>query len=1069
MKTKTGLLEEIDAKEIAEEIRKHASRSRNEEELKIRVESLLRLKVFDQLNIPWASYEHRNVASGRKDAFYGTVIIEYKDPGKLDSKTEFGKAKEKVKDYIIGEAKDPKFYGKYFGVILDGFKIAFIRYRKDKWEEQEIPLEVNTRTVTRLLEVIRGLKKKPIDAENLLLDFGPKSEMSRDTILTLYNKIERLKSERTEMLFEDWKRVFSQVCAYSPEKLAELTKYYEIKEKNIDTEKLLFSVHTYYTLLMKLLTSEVITLFTDGIIGSYLKRLEDAYYRGSKELLDELKDLEEGGIFNRVGVKNFLEADYFAWYLDEWDKKIAGSIIKIVKGLLDYEPATVELDPDRVKDLFKRLYQNLVPKKVRHDLGEYFTPDWLAELLLNEVGYDGDPEKRVLDPACGSGTFLVLAIKKAKDYAEEHFLDKGEVTEKILKNIVGFDLNPLAVLASRANYIVALGDLIRYRPRDGIEIPIYLADSVLVTRKVTLYGGKEYVLTTRVGDFWVPIDIVKKDLLSPLFSTIDQCAKYRYEREEFEKFIEKEKYELSAPVVKSLGRLYEKILKLERTDRNRIWTRLLKNSFAPLLVGEFDYVVGNPPWVNWESLPVHYREYTKDLWKRYGLAAKATSKQFELGKMRRDISMLFVYRCSDYCLKEGGVLGFLITQMVFKTRGAEVFRKFRLPDGKPLKVLRVHDMVTIKPFEGVANMTSMVLLKKGEQNTYPLPYVLWTKLVKGEIGDPSLQEACSMCSQEELIAKPVDDKDLTSPWLTISPGAVDVLNKVRGASSYKAYAGVYTGGSNGIYWIKILEKTPSDLIIVENLHDIGKKRLHKILSPIEPDHIYKLIRSGDIGRWNSMPIYYILVPHTEKTDWQAIPESVMRVKFPRTYAFLSHFKEILLKRSAYTLLRKGHPFYIMVDIHAQSFAPFKVAWKRMGSEIEAAVLGIEDDPNIGKKTLIPQETVSFIPTHNEDEAHYLCAVLNSTPTNLLVKSFSQVGGKSFATPSILYQVKIPKFDLRNTIHEKLSELSKKAHEFAKEGKVKELEKVEKKIDETVARLYGITDRELKEIREEIKT
>ncbi|MCK4734840.1 MAG: N-6 DNA methylase [Methanophagales archaeon] len=73
-----------------------------------------------------------------------------------------------------------------------------------------------------------------------------------------------------------------------------------------------------------------------------------------------------------------------------------------------------------------------MPKKVRHDLGEYFTPDWLAELVLKEVEYDGDLEKRVLDPACGSGTFLVLAIKEVKNYAEEHFVtDKRELLRKI--------------------------------------------------------------------------------------------------------------------------------------------------------------------------------------------------------------------------------------------------------------------------------------------------------------------------------------------------------------------------------------------------------------------------------------------------------------------------------------------------------------------------------------------------------------------------------------------------------------------------------------------------------------
>ena len=82
---------------------------------------------------------------------------------------------------------------------------------------------------------------------------------------------------------------------------------------------------------------------------------------------------------------------------------------------------TLDVDPDNTRDLLKRLYQNLMPKALRHDLGEYYTPDWLAERLLNQLGYTEKvknlPQKRILDPACGSGTFLVLAIKRVRQWA----------------------------------------------------------------------------------------------------------------------------------------------------------------------------------------------------------------------------------------------------------------------------------------------------------------------------------------------------------------------------------------------------------------------------------------------------------------------------------------------------------------------------------------------------------------------------------------------------------------------------------------------------------------------------
>jgi hypothetical protein len=60
--------------------------------------------------------------------------------------------------------------------------------------------------------------------------------------------------------------------------------------------------------------------------------------------------------------------------------------------------------------------------------------------------------------------------------------------------------------------------------------------------------------------------------------------------------------------------VYERILDLHRQGMNGLWARLLKNNFAPLTEGKFDYIVGNPPWVNWEHLPDGYRQSIAPLW-----------------------------------------------------------------------------------------------------------------------------------------------------------------------------------------------------------------------------------------------------------------------------------------------------------------------------------------------------------------------------------------------------------------------------------------------------------------------
>jgi type I restriction-modification system DNA methylase subunit len=115
----------------------------------------------------------------------------------------------------------------------------------------------------------------------------------------------------------------------------------------------------------------------------------------------------------------------------------------MARGLSEFEPATTTIDPNSTRDLLKRLYQYLVPDIIRHNLGEYYTPDWLAELVLDEVGYKGDTLKRLLDPACGSGTFLVLAVQRAKEYARGNKEPLIETAKRITSNIWGFDLNPL--------------------------------------------------------------------------------------------------------------------------------------------------------------------------------------------------------------------------------------------------------------------------------------------------------------------------------------------------------------------------------------------------------------------------------------------------------------------------------------------------------------------------------------------------------------------------------------------------------------------------------------------------
>jgi len=163
----------------------------------------------------------------------------------------------------------------------------------------------------------------------------------------------------------------------------------------------------------------------------------------------------------------------------------------------------------------------------------------------------------------------------------------------------------------------------------------------------------------------------------------------------------------------------------------------------------------------------------------------------------------------------------------------------------------------------------------------------------------------------------------------------------------------------------------------------------------------------------------------------------------------------------------------MFNIGEQSFAPYKVVWKRMASDLEALVLSKVETP-VGEKDAILADTTSLIPFTSEEEAHYVCAILNSSPVRFCVRSYSSAG-RGFGAPSIVKYFGMPKYETSNEGHQKLSSLSKKAHVLAKryyeqkglEAR-EELKEMEGEIDKAVTKLYGITDEKLEEVKKAVK-
>ena len=1076
---------EREASAFTTAIRQAVVSSHNEREFQTQAGRLLE-SFADKAGINLLFREEYTLATGRADAVYNRLIIEYEAPGSLRADTRHRHTAHAIKqaqDYIEGVAKKERHdKERLLGAAFDGGYLIFVRFVEGAWRI-EPPLEWNQHAAEQLLKSIVSLASgRALIPENLVEDFSAQNLYSQRVTRALYHALEGHQDDLIGALFRQWQLFFAEVSGYQeatarlrnkPE-LQRFARGMGLRPETTDPPRLFFAIHTYFSFLAKAIARLVLERHAEGGWGTtplaVLANLD------GESLHCELERLEDGGIFRTLGLVNLLEGDFFSWYLHAWSTEVKDALQFTLRRLAEYNPATIELDPYAARDLLKKLYHKLMPRELRHDLGEYYTPDWLATRVLQQLGEplfimpkDESPirvdfGKRLLDPACGSGTFPILAVRAIKEHARRQGLAEADTLELILTSITGIDLNPLAVLAARVGYLLAIADLVPYR-RGPVTIPIYLADSILppmpgASREEHGQRG----LNTVVGRFAVPECLDTAAEISTLADVL-----HDYVESEFSTgaFLERIRKDLGIAAGSrdeaTLRELYEHTLDLKRQGKDGIWARILKNAFMPLFIGRFDHVAGNPPWVNWESLPDGYRQQTARLWQQYGLFVHSGMDTI-LGKGKKDISTLMAYTVIDRFLKPGGRLAFVITQSVFKTAGAaQGFRRFRLPDGTGLRVMHVDDMSELQPFEEASNRTCIVVLEKGRETRYPVPYTYWRKTARGRglSYDSTLDEVTAMATRLNFSAAPVNRDDPTSPWLTARPAALRAIERVLGKSNYEAHAGVYTGGANGVYWLEVLAERPDGLLVVRNITEGAKREAESITTRIERELVYPLVRPRDLQRWRAVASAYILMVQDPKKR-RGINEDELQRYCPETYKYLKRFENVLRQRAAFRryFVREGKsrkietgPFYSMFDVGEYTLAPYKVVWSRIASDIIAAVVDSK---------VIPQETMTLVGVDLEDEAHYLCAVVNSMPFRFSAMAYSQTGGKSFGSPHILENLCIPKFSPANSAHRMLAQLGGEAVGSARQGKA--VAKIELKVDEAVAELRGITPIELAEIQ-----
>jgi SAM-dependent methyltransferase len=748
----------------------------------------------------------------------------------------------------------------------------------------------------------------------------------------------------------------------------------------------LFCLQTYFALVAKLIALVIL----EGATGHDLvsKLLEPGKIRQA------LAELESGRLTAPTRAINVIEPGIFSWYLGEQSSELTDALANMVTIAGEYSAEVVEITPLVARDVMKDLFQRLLPASIRHRLGEYYTPDWLAQRVINQVTgslRSLQPSKRILDPACGSGTFLVEVISRMVATAANR--DSARTLQQILENVVGFDLSPLAVQASKVNYLLALAPLLRSAQRP-IFLPVFLADSVSPPRRGDAQAAlgepaDVFIFASSEGSWRVPVTLAQSHYLPELGSVLREAIEGGHDGDWVRTSLRDRLpivEEVDESVLDEAVGLFEKLADLDRSERDGMWWHLVSNAFAPTLQGRFDFVVGNPPWVSWETLPEDYRRSNDDLWLSYRLRPDIPPDRRQASaQVRLDLSMLFVSRCIDSYLLDGGKLGFVITASVFRSELAgRGFRRRHLPPNGCYRFTHLDDMTSLSIFEGAANQTSVLVAEKRPPRTITIPVAFWRGSSQRTIPRSlELEQVRTLTVRREFSAEPADPLDEASPLLMMTRYGLEASRPLRQPSPYlqTIREGINTRGANGVFFVETLGRN-GPLLRVRNLPSEGRNRdVTAWEGSVEPEVVRSLLRGFEVSAGAAAPSLGLLLFHNDAHLSSPIPAPEVRRVYPHAFNYMTNFEATLRSRRRFRNFDPtGDDWLGIYSVTTAAVAQDKVVVREIAQGMIAA-------PIHGRE-VVPDHKLHVIPCSSREEADRLARVLNSRVVQYLVLSFS---------------------------------------------------------------------------------
>lgn len=950
------------------------------------------------LNIPRKDKIH----GGRADTLYNKIIIEFEN----NLKITLNHAKEQLAGYLLGQFNSGEGYN--FTLIASDcltWKVFAPDVSQlsnlENLREDELVLNEITSASFILKEsneedfyywIDRFLfkeEKQKATLKRIEEAFGYQSNVFIDSYRHLSEHFETAREQGDiKVSYEQWNKFLS--IAYGT---------FDGSESN-------FLVHTYLSIFSKMLAYAVIS--NDDYIDE-----------------NEMLGIINGSIFNKYNIENFIDNDFFHW--------IGGSNsfgkLKKVFRLIAQEISS--FDYSHVdEDILKGVYQELIDLDTRHSLGEYYTPDWLCERIVNEFNFK--ISDKVLDPACGSGSFLRATIHRFKE------LHPGISAEQLNNNIYGIDIHPLSVQIAKTTMLLALGkDIVK--AKKPVHLNIILANTLLAPEGVKSLFGGEFILQIDKEKLWLNTQLFEDvHLFDEALEVCEELAEQTMHqetlpRDTFRRNLER-RYKaggINENISESFFQIYEKLKFVKERGRDSIWKFIVQNLYKPYFLNKkFDFVIGNPPWFTYSS--IKNEEYQNQL---NIIAEKYRVKPDKVANFPHlEIAAIFLSYCSSYFLKKGGQICFVLPRSFFN---ADHHDNTRIGKSKGFKISKLWDLTGISP---LFRIPSSVLFGTQED--------VLRKISSHGIEGITFKGNLPFHNCNLSIANP---KILETPvtWYYIKQGKSTAFSTSKRKSTTKTnpYKSLFRQGATivprSFYFIELDQDTPEDwndrILFLKTSVDIqaDAKAPWKDLSfsgKMESNFLFRTALSKNVLPFaihdpllTTLPIIIKENDDQRKTVNLLTPKELLEFGYTAAAKWFKNIDDVWnrLKTEKNSQISSGNYLNWQNKLTEQNLNNrYLVLYNASAKDANAAVL----DRLSQDLEFIVESKLYYYSTNCEREAYYLSSILNSSIPNLLMKDFQTTG--LFGARDIhkrILDIYYPKFDADDQKHIALAELGKTSH------------------------------------------